>query len=169
MKRTITIILITILLLGSISLIACGNKDGSTTSETSDNPNSSSTSSDTIKTTTKSQSADTGNWGIPIYPKYDSESEFYVKSDQNQFLNDKPAVYESRFITTSDKFDTVVAFYKEKMLANGWEEKVWGGSGGSGGMYVGQYEKNGGKESAGIAIGDDGDGTSIQLGWTYEK
>jgi len=154
MKRA-TFIFIVALLLGGIGLIACGNEDSATKQESTEAPS------------TKPSSGDTGSWGIPIYPGSKSDEEFYIKSDQGQFRNDKPAVLESRIFRTSDSMASVVVFYKEKMPASGWKDTGWieGGE-----MYVGSYEKNSGQEVTAIQIfSDDNKVTNIKIDWIYVK
>ena len=150
MKRATLVMLIVVLLLGGIGLIACGNEGQGSTEAPA----------------TKPSSGDTGSWGIPIYPGSKSDEEYYIKGDQ--VFKDKPAVLESRIFTTSDKMDSVVAFYKEKMPASGWKDTGWIEGGGE--MYVGSYEKNGGQEISAIQIFyDDNKVTNIKIDWIYAK
>ena len=156
MKRATFILLIAALTLSSIGLVACGSKGGATTQEPAETLSA------------KLPSGDIGKWGVPIYPGSKYDEEYYVKGDQGQFLKDKPAVLESRIFTTSDKMDSVVAFYKEKMPASGWKDTGWIEGGGE--MSVGSYEKNGGQEVAAIQIFyDDNKVTNIKIDWIYAK
>jgi len=153
MKRARSILIIGALILGIIGLAACGNQDGAKT-QVSAEPQPA-----------KPPSGSTGNWGIPIYPGSE-EGEYYVKAEEGQFLNGKPAVLESRLYAASDKVDTVVAFYKQKMAASGWKDKGWIEAEP---MSLGQYEKDGGQDTAVVQIYVESNATNIKIDRIYAK
>ena len=165
MKKTIMVALALLAMLSSIGLNACssGKEENSTATQTQTNQQG------TTTTSTKPVSGNSGSWrDMPIYPG--SKELFNISSDEDELVNDKPAVYESRMYETSDKSDEVIAFYKDKMSTNGWTEKMWMdiGSGDQGGA-MGEYEKNGGDNIAVVQISDTDKGTMIKLDTKYPK
>jgi hypothetical protein len=149
-KLTLMVALALLVILSCASLTACtcssGEQNGTTPAQTA-----------------KPTSVGSESWGdIPIYSG--AKEVFKIKSDQNETLNDKPAVYEHRVYETSAKRDDVVAFYKDKMPANGWIEESWMemGSRDQGGS-IGQYDKNDGQAIAVVTCTDTDKGTMLTL------
>jgi hypothetical protein len=155
------------------SVMACGGGGGtpSITAQTQSQPQK---TTGAVAATAQPQSggnssASGAGWSdMPIYPG--AKENMKVKSDEDETINDKPAVYESRMYMTQDNKDKVVAFYKEKMAANGWEETDWTDTeAGDKGSSIGQYEKNGGDSGAVLQISDTGKGTLIKMDKKYAK
>jgi len=165
LRKIILVTLALLVMTGSISISACSNgKEGNeTATKTQTNLQT------TATTSTKPVSGNSGSWrDMPIYPG--SKEVFKISSDESETVNDKPAVYESRMYETSDKGDDVIAFYKDKMAANGWTEKMWMELGSEGeGSSIGEYEKNGGDNIAVVQISDTDEGTMIKLDTKYPK
>jgi len=153
------------MILGSIGMTACnGSKEeNETTTKTQTNQQ------EGMTTSTKPVQGNSGSWrDMPIYPG--SKEYFKISSDEDETVNDKPAIYESRMYETSAKKDDVVAYYKDKMTANGWTEKSWMELGSEGqGSSMGEYEKNGGDNIAVVQISDTDKGTLIKLDTKYPK
>jgi hypothetical protein len=95
---------------------------------------------------------------------------FKIKSDQDETLNDQPAVFESRMYTISANRADVVAFYKDKMPVIGWTEESWMeiGSEEEGGS-IGTYEKNDGDAAAVISCTDADKETILKIDQKYIK
>jgi hypothetical protein len=165
MKKVILTAITLFVILGCFGITACssGKENGNTTTQTQSNQQATATPS------TKPVSGNSASWrDMPIYPG--SKEYFKISSDESEMVNDKPAIYESRMYETSDKKDDVVAFYKDKMSANGWTVKSWMELGSEGeGTSMGEYEKNDGDNIAVIQISDAEKGTLIKLDTKYPK
>jgi hypothetical protein len=165
MKKVILITLGLLVILGCVGIMGCssGKVNETTAAQTQSNQPGATTSS------TKTVSGNSGSWrDMPIYPG--SKEYFKISSDEDETVNDKPAVYESRMYETSANKDDVVAYYKDKMAANGWTEKSWMELGSEGQeSSMGEYEKNGGDNIAVVQISDTDKGTLIKLDTKYPK
>ena len=148
-----TILLFGALLLGS-ALVACGNQEVAETSGPAAGP------------AARPPSAGRGDWPLPVYPGSSEDEEYYITGDASKFLNGKPAVLESRMYTTSDKVDTVVAFFKQKMPASGWKDTGWIEAEP---MSLGQYEKDGGNDTAVVQVYVESNATNIKIDRIYAK
>ena len=161
MKKVVLMGLALLLILGCVSVAACssGKKDGTTSTQTQSQQQK---TTGTASSTTKPVSGGGDSWGgPPIYPG--AKQIMKISSDKDEVLNDKPAVFEHRVYTTSDKRDKVVAFYKDKMPASGWTEASWMeiGSEAMGGS-IGEYDRNDGQAAAVISCSDgDKDGGAV--------
>jgi hypothetical protein len=167
MKKAILMALALLMILSFVSFTACkgGDKEETTpalTKTQGQNPTG------TAAQTTQQPSGGGESWGdIPIYPG--SDKVFSITGDENETLNDKPAVMEHRTYSTNGKVNDVADFYKDKMPANGWNETMWAELGEAG--YMGQYEKNGGDRIVvlGLAINTQNNGTVYNIDYKYVK
>ena len=162
MKKVILMALALLLILTCVGITACGGgKENEATPALTKTQGQSPTGT-TAKPT--QASGDAGNWGsIPIYPG--SKKIIDLKSDDNEILDDKPAVMEHRTYDTNGNTNDVADFYKEKMPANGWDETMWSEipSG-----FMGQYQKT--DEFVGISMApDEKGGTVYNIDWKYVK
>jgi hypothetical protein len=168
MKKVILRVLALLLILTCVSISACGGggEKGTTSAQTQvQQQNLTGTASTTIKPVSGGSES---FGGVPIYPG--AKETFKIKSDQNETLNDKPAIYENRMYTTSAKRADVVAFYKDKMPANGWIEESWMemGSGDKGGS-IGQYDKKDGQAYAVVTCSDTDKEALLKIDLKYLK
>jgi hypothetical protein len=166
MKRIILATLALLLMISFVSFTACGAPDEEETTpaltKTQGQP------AGTTAQNTQQPSGGSESWGdIPIYPG--SEKIFNITGDENEILNDKPAVMEHRTYNTNGKLNDVADFYKDKMPANGWNETMWAELGEAG--YIGQYEKNGGDRIVvlGLALNTQNNGTVYNIDYKYVK
>jgi hypothetical protein len=170
MKKAVLMGFGLLLILGCVSVGACssGKKDG-TASTPAQSPQQETTR--TASSTTKPVSGSSGSFGgIPIYPG--AKQMMSIVSDKDEVLNDKPAVFEHRVYTTSDKRDKVVAFYKDKMPASGWTEASWMDMGSEAmGGSIGEYDRNDGQAAAVISCtdGDKEGGVLLTMDLKYIK
>jgi hypothetical protein len=166
MKKVILMMLALLVILTCVGITACGGgKEKETTPVLTKTQGQTPTG---VAPKPTQASGDAGSWGsIPIYPG--SKKIIGLKSDDNETLDDKPAVMEHRTYDTGGKVDDVADFYKDKMPANGWNETMWTELGQAG--YMGQYEKNGGQEIVvlGIAENTQTGGTVYNIDWKYVK
>jgi len=157
-KLIVSLALLVLLTCICIFASSCG-KENETTPAQAQQQNQTGTTAQTAKPT----SVISGGWGdIPIYPG--AKEVFKLISDQDETLNDQPAIFEHRMYELSAKRVDVVAFYKDKMPANGWKETSWMemGSGGEGGS-IAQYDKNDGQAMAVVTCTDTDEGTVLTL------
>jgi uncharacterized protein YceK len=165
MKKLILMVIVLSVILGCISVTACssGKENGTTPAQTQpqqQNP--------TATATAKPASGSSESFGgIPIYPG--AKLYFKASSDESETFNDKPAVYESRMYTTSANRGDVVAFYKDKMPANGWNETNWMEIGAEAISSIGEYEKNDGQAGAVIQCSDTDKETMLKIDLKYIK
>ena len=99
---------------------------------------------------------------VPTYPGVDTdESAWTTTSAADGFQS------ETRTYVTSDSADQVAVFYKSEMVANGWDQAMWTGSGD---VETGIFTKNSDQNVAQIMIMEEGDqGTRIQVTRIYEE
>ncbi len=153
-KLTLMMALAMLVILSCASLTACtcsNGKESGTTSAQTQSQQQKPTGTTTVTTKPVSEGSESFG-GIPIYPG--AKLYFKASSDEGETFNDKPAVYESRMYTTSAKRVDVVAFYKDKMPANGWNETNWMEIGAEAISSMGEYEKNDGQAGAVIQCSD---------------
>jgi hypothetical protein len=172
MKKVIIIMIALLTVLSCVGITACssGKEDVAPTQTQSQQQKTTGVASTTTQSqSTISSSGISAGWGdMPIYSG--AQENIKVSSDKNETVNSKPAIYESRMYTTSDKRDKVVAFYKDKMPANGWKETSWTKTEvGDKGSSLGQYDKNGGDSLAVLQISDTDKGTLIKLDKKYPR
>jgi hypothetical protein len=170
MKKIALMALALLAVLGCAALTACSSKNETGTASTpTQSPQQETTR--TASSTTKPVSGSSGSFGgIPIYPG--AKQIMSIVSDKDEVLNDKPAVFEHRVYTTSDKRDKVVAFYKDKMPASGWTEASWMDMGSEAmGGSIGEYDRNDGQAAAVIscADGDKEGGVLLTMDLKYIK
>jgi hypothetical protein len=173
MKKTISIVIALLVILSCVGTTACDSEKEKGATQTQTQSQQQKTTGAAPKTTQPQSAGSAGGssagWSdMPIYPG--AQENMKVSSDKNETINNKPAVIESRMYTTSDKRDNVVAFFKDKMPANGWKETVWTETKvGDKGSSIGQYDKNGGDSISIVQISDTDKGTLIKLDKKYPK
>lgn len=167
MKKAI-LIAFALLMILSASLTACSSGGGPQGATPIQLPTPTKADPIPLPSPTQTQQSSGGGatWGsIPIYPG--SEQVIKLTSD-DETLNDKPAIMEHRTYSTGANVNDVGNWYKDKMLANGWDETMWAeihlG-------FMGQYEKNGGNEIVvlGIAENSQNNGTVYNIDYKYVK
>ena len=99
---------------------------------------------------------------VPTYPGADTDESAWMTTSAGESLQS-----ETRIYVTSDSTDDVAAFYKAKIVANGWDQAMWTSSGD---VENGIFTKGSEQNVAQIMIMDQGDqGTTIQVTRIYEE
>jgi hypothetical protein len=112
---------------------------------------------------------------IPVYPGADKTGDWSGSDapiplvggddvDLEDWEESEWATYE-----TSDEWDTVADFYKDKMPDNGWEEEGWSDISFGGGVAWGGYTRDGGDSAAWVFVsGYEDEQTQIVIGAAHK-
>ena len=149
MNRSKLPIILIVLAIGCVGLVACGEKEGDTTQEPTQN-----TASSTIPSTTQTTLSQEGSltWSdMPIYSgaKQVQKGSWSIPPAQGDYSK-----VEWRYYEVEDDMGNVVSFYKDNMSSEGWEQMGWMETPE---MNWGMYSKNNEQDAAIVYIGlEDG-------------
>jgi hypothetical protein len=152
MKRVLSLVLVTVMLLGCIGLVACGGNDNDGTESTTQ-PASSKTTAAASKTTVSSSGGLTWN-DMPVYSgaKQVQKGSWAIPSNDGDYSK-----VEWRYYEVGKSAADVISYYKSKMPDNGWTQTAWMEMGT---MSYGMYTKNSEKDAAMIWVMEQ-DGKTI--------
>ena len=133
MKKVMSLVLLTLMVLASLSFAACVG--GATTPPSGEG-------------TTPPPSGGGFTWNdMPVYPGASQAAKgtwTIPPTEEGQF-----AEIEWRHYETGDSLSTVVSFYKSQMPGNGWEEAGWFETPD---MHMGNYSKNSKQDVAVVTV-----------------
>jgi len=164
MKKIAYLLLAFVVIMSSISLVACGNEEDNNTSKPSSSQTQ--TSSENEQKTTPSKSSQTSSsasgggmtWSdVPVYPGADQvhEVSWSIPPAEGEWAD-----LEWKYYQSGDSVNDIKEFYKDKMPDNGWEESFWMDAGE---FAMGMYMKNGEKDGAYVWVGGDNGDTVFAL------
>ncbi len=160
MKKGISLLLVVIMLIGGVSLIACGEKESGTTQEPTQTP-----SSPSVPSPTQTTPSPVGGLTWNDMPIYSGAAQIQKGSWAIPPAEGDYSRFEWRYYETNDSLDKVAAFYRSQMPAKGWKEMGW--------MEVpemnwGMYNKNDEKDAAMIWVNFQ-DGKTVVALWRATK
>jgi len=159
MKKILLIILSLVLVLLGTSLTACGKTGINNTIHIPDSEGGGDIEITGLAGGDKTPE-DFGD--IPIYPGCVQ----LAKVTAEEEMNGQPGIFDHRIYSTSDSVEKVVAFYKDKMPANGWTEDSWY----EGTANMGSYSK--GESSVAVisvVAADTEGGAMLTIDKKYQK
>ena len=164
MRKVMSLVLVLIMVLGCISLVACGGEEkGVTTPEDSEEETSEAEASEeeTSEAEASEEEAGTPSGGDGLTWK-----DMPVYSGAGQIARGAWAIppaegdwskVEWRYYEINDTPGKIAAFYKSQMPENGWQEMMWMDAGE---MSWGFYQKNDEQDGAMVWVAVD-DGNSV--------
>jgi hypothetical protein len=173
LKKVVSLLITSILLVIGLSLVACGgNENGTATttkppSTTPVNTNLTTTTATTPTNTTAAQTTVPSSglsWDdIPIYGgagQIKKGSWSIPPADDSEYSK-----FEWRYYEASAGVDTVSVYYRSQMPAKGWTEKGWTEIEG---MRWGMYDRNNENDAAMIWVNNQ-DGKTVIAVWRATK
>jgi len=136
LKKSISLFIVLLLVLGCVGFIACGGGEENGEEETANGDAD-------LPEDDDSAPSGTLTWGdIPTYPGASQvqKGSWGIPPEQGEWSK-----MEWRYYETGDSADDVAAYYKSRMLTNGWSETMWMEAEGIAWAY---YTKNGEKDGA---------------------
>ena len=156
MKRALSLVLVMLIVLGCVSLVACGGEEnGVSTPQDSEAENGEAKSEEEVSTLS---SGDGLIWkDMPIYSgaKTIAKGAWAIPAAEEDWSK-----VEWRYYETNDTLSEVAKFYKSQMPDSGWQETMWMDAGE---MSWAFYQKNNEQDGAMIWVNANNGNTVIAL------